>query len=189
MPTSLSLTGLRIAKRATILLFYATTANLAYATDVYWAGVGFLGEYSKRHELYPHASKVYEDALCNRNSCFEEYAREVFVGQALSGMNVKLTDDGKRTNAIGLGLGISFERVIVDETPSISVTDSNIITTIAIFGSLIFMDLDTNVLIGEVPVYVTYSTASTSNLPENAVYELTRKLLTSNELGVSFKWL
>ena len=158
----------------------------AYSRDFHWAGVGFLGDYSQRDSLYPISSRINEQELCEGVSCFEVYARNVFANKSLAGGTITLTQAEPGSNSIGVALGISYERVIVDKTGPAKKNGLDTITNFAIFGSLLFMDLDTNKLLGSVPSLIRYADASSGDLSDEKIYEYFKKLLTSNELKLSF---
>lgn len=166
-----------------ILLVLFGTYSLAQ--EYHWAGVGFLGDYGKRELLYPVAAKVFDDKSCDGTSCFEVHSRNVFANKNIANGTVKLTQAEAGTSAIGVALGISYERLIVDKTPDSEHTDKNILNNIVIFGNLIFMDLDKNTLLGAVPTYISYHEAANHSMTAEEREDITRKLLIGNELGIN----
>ncbi|TXL14755.1 hypothetical protein BMR06_16305, partial [Methylococcaceae bacterium HT5] len=156
------------------------------AQDFHWAGVGFMGDYAKRDTLYPYSSRVFDDHSCDNTSCFEVFSRTVFKGQKIAGGKVKFTQAEPGTNAIGVALAITYERLIVDETVNSHYTNKNTLNSIAIFGSLLFMDLDSNKLVGAVPTYIRYDTASNGKISDKEMYGIVKAMLVSNELKINF---
>lgn len=157
-----------------------------FSQDFHWAGVGFIGDYSKRNELYKFSSKVFDEKNCDKQSCFEVYSRNLFKNKSIASGTVRLTQAVAGTNAIGIALGIGYERLIVDKTPSSTYTDKNILNTIVIFGNLLFMDLDTNKLLGAVPTFISYHTASKEILSDTELHDTIRKMLIGEKLDINF---
>jgi hypothetical protein len=156
------------------------------AQDYHWAGVGFMGDYSKRSILYPYSSEVFDDLSCSNVSCFEVFSRKVFKNQSIAGGKIKFTQAEPGTNAIGVALAISYERLIVDKTPSSQYTNKNTLNTIAIFGNILFMDLDTNKLVGAVPTYIRYTVAESNQISDQTMQSIVKEMLTSNSLKLNF---
>lgn len=172
--------------RALFLILPMISSSMLAAQDFYWAGVGFLGDYSKRSVLYPYSANVFDRKDCQGTSCFEAYSRSVFKNKSIAGGRVVLGHAEPGNNAVGVALGIAYERIIIEKTPKNNATDKNIINTIAIFGNLMFMNLDSNKLIGSVPTYLTYTEASATDLANGDLQLIVQKLLTSNSLNISF---
>ena len=164
-------------------LFCTSPVN---AQDFHWAGVGFMGNYAKRNVLYPYSSRVFDDRSCNNTSCFEVFSRNVFKNQTIAGRQVKFTQAEPGTNAIGIALAITYERLVVDKTVSSAYTDKDTLNSIAIFGNLLFMDLDSNKLVGAVPTYIRYDTASNGKISDKEMYGIIKEMLISNELKINF---
>ena len=161
-------------------------ATSLFSQNFHWAGVGFLGDYGKKEQLYPNSSMVFDDKSCNGISCFEVFSRNIFKDQKIMGGKVVLTQAEPGSNAIGIALGVSYERLIVDRTPDTKYSDKNVLNNVVIFGNLLFMDLDTNKLVGSVPTYISYHDAKSVKMSDKELQDTVKKLLITNDLKLNF---
>jgi len=176
-----------MAKKLKLLLFLSIFIffNNTYSqTEVFWAGIGFLGKYSESEKLYPLSSKI-NDKMCGKKKCLEAFSREVFNKKDFENFKINfkdLAEVGK--DKIGIALGIAYERI---STEIVNHDDGDeFLTNFTIFGNIIFLNLDDNNFVGSVPVFIRYSYASPNELKDNEKFDLFEKLLLTNELEFNF---
>lgn len=159
-------------------------AGPASSGELHWAGVGFFGNYADRNALYPNTSAVFDSKACEGASCFEDFARETFLGQTIDGMTVVPNLANAGSNALALALGISYESFSQEE---ITVKGKkSFLGNFAVFGRLVIFNLDTNQLIASVPALVRLADASDKSFTEREIASRFERLITNSGSDISF---
>jgi len=168
------------------LLFIALMqlAAVVNAAELHWAGVGFFGNYADRNALYPNTSAVFDSKACKGISCFEDFARETFLGQKIDGMTVVPDLANAGSNALALALGISYESFSQEEI--MVKGEKSFLGNFAVFGRLVIFNLDTNQLVASVPALVRLADASDKPFTPQEIASRFERLVTNSGSDVSF---
>jgi len=177
-------------KAALVLSFLTLWISVGEAASdkLYWAGIGFLGEYGKRQQLYPYTAEILAEKKCSehKRSCASVYAQEVFSGKKLSGRTVVPGLASVGDASLGLALGISYERIAREEIKSsVEGKDLAWINDFMIFGSALVMNLEKNTLVAMFPVALRYSKTSYDPLTSEDEKEIFRSLVEGDTLNIS----
>lgn len=141
-----------------LLLIFGATITSATAQDVYWGGVGFMGKWKDKEQLYKYSSAM----VCKKNStaCANGNIAKMALSIIPSGKfaNFNVSKDLIDARAIeGIIMAVGIGREVVGVTKDVTAGKTTFIHVYRISANMMFYEWGSNKLIRSIPVIVQYT--------------------------------